>query len=160
MAVAIEVHFRSIILVRLYCRLYKCVLRKSFGSQKCFPHASAIQKTHVTGAYSRAELRGMALDSLVFLLSGVLRWRKSGRRDEGQLPSYPDMNYAYVQHHPITRQEEFLIRGHDTAQRRIATPGSWTQHRTRTQDQRRDQEKDQHRVQDQGAPITRNHSNH
>ena len=121
MAVAVDVHFRVISLIGLYCRSYKCVLRESFGSQKWFPHASAIQKTHATGAYSRAELRGMALDSLVFILSGVLRWRKSSRRDEGQLPSYPDMNYAYVQHHPITGQEEFLIRGHDAAQRRIAT---------------------------------------
>ena len=93
----------------------------SLSDQKWFPHASAIQKTHVTGAYSRAELRGMALDSLVFILSGVLRWRKSGRRDEGQLPSYPGMNYACVQHHASTGQEEFLIRGHDTAQLRIST---------------------------------------
>ena len=134
MAVAVDVHFRIRILIILYCRLYTCILRKSFGSQKWFPHASAIQKTHVTGAYSRAELRGMALDSLVFILSGVLRCRKSGRRYEGQLPNYPGMNYACVQHHAITGQEEFLIRGNDTAQLRISTQEAG--HSTEDQDPR------------------------
>ena len=60
----------------------------------------------------------------VFVLSGVLGWRKSGGRDEGQLPNYPGTTYAYVQHHPNTGQEEFLIRGHDTAQLRNSTQGA------------------------------------
>ena len=62
-------------------------------------------------AYSWAELGVMALDSLLLNLSGPVNSKACVWWDDGHIPSYPGMNYVYVQHRPITGQEEFLIRG-------------------------------------------------
>ena len=61
-------------------------------------------------AYLWADRSVMAVDSLLLKLSEDCVWR-----DDGQVPSYPGMNYAYVQHRPITGQEELRIRGYDIA---------------------------------------------